>query len=226
MVLLGDGGDQCGLGGLVVDDEREHEEDEEGDLEREDGDGGDEGEFSAIFYRTNRFELLDHDTFWLSPTPDVAGSQGWDAALPRIVTWGEFRDKETNQRFYHFNTHFDHRGEQARLESARLLAARVAERAHQLPFVVTGDFNAVPTSEPYSVLSEHFVDAREATATEPHGPEGTFSGFTTHADPMRRIDYVFVNESSSVDRFATLAEHWEGRHASDHLPVLADVLLD
>ncbi|HKG22279.1 MAG TPA: endonuclease/exonuclease/phosphatase family protein, partial [Blastocatellia bacterium] len=88
-------------------------------------DGKAEGEFSAILYRKERFKLLESSTFWLSETPEVAGSKGWDASLPRIVTWARFRDTQSKQTFFVFNTHFDHRGSRARAESARLLLARI-----------------------------------------------------------------------------------------------------
>jgi endonuclease/exonuclease/phosphatase family metal-dependent hydrolase len=84
-----------------------------------------DNEFSAILYRTDRFELLESETFWLSPKPSEVGSKSWDAALPRIVSWARFRDKQTQQEWYHFNTHFDHIGQQARLESARLILNKI-----------------------------------------------------------------------------------------------------
>lgn len=79
-----------------------------------------DGEFSAILYRKDRFELLEGNTFWLSEHPDVVGVKGWDAALPRIVTWVKLKDKQSKTGYF-FNTHFDHMGESARVESAKLL---------------------------------------------------------------------------------------------------------
>jgi endonuclease/exonuclease/phosphatase family metal-dependent hydrolase len=190
---------------------------------RDDGESG--GEFSAILYRPDRVELLESDTFWLSETPETPGSKSWDTAITRVVTWALFRDRADGSRFYHFNTHFDHIGQEARRQSAMLIVARIAERAEQVPAIVTGDFNAEPDSPPYAVMAAALSDARLASETPPHGPEGTFSSFVAHREPMPRIDYVFVTEGIIVERFATLAEHWNGRHASDHLPVMADVAL-
>ncbi len=88
-------------------------------------DGKTKGEFSAIFYDTTRLKCLKDATFWLSQTPETVGSKGWDAALPRIVTWCFFEDKITHKTFYAFNTHFDHMGKQARAESGKLLLQKV-----------------------------------------------------------------------------------------------------
>ena len=86
-------------------------------------DGKNKGEFSAIFYDTTKLQALQSETFWLSETPTVAGSKGWDAAITRIVTWAKFRDKKTKKIFFHFNTHFDHMGPIARRESAKMIFA-------------------------------------------------------------------------------------------------------
>ena len=186
------------------------------------GDGAEDGEFSPIFYRTERLELLEHDTFWLSTTPDVPGSQSWDAALPRIVTWARFRDRQTGQAFYHFNTHFDHRGETARLESARLITQQVDAIAEGAPTVVTGDFNVTPDAPPYAHLAGTFADAYAAVEA-PHGPPGTYFGFEVTTEEGRRIDYVFTAGGVAVQRFGTLTDQWRGAYPSDHLPVLAEV---
>lgn len=189
---------------------------------RDDGKQG--GEFSPIFYRTDYLEVLDHGTFWLSETPDVPGSVGWDAALPRIVTWVLFRDRRRseNEAFYHFNTHFDHRGEQARRESARLLVQRIDSIARQENVVVTGDFNVTPDTETYRTLTEELDDAR-SVVDAPHGPPGTYSSFEVGNEENRRIDYIFRKNGTIVRRFGTLTDQWHGHYPSDHLPVLATV---
>lgn len=185
----------------------------------------DGGEFSAIFYRTDRFELLEHDTFWLSPTPEEPGSQGWDAALPRIVTWGKFKDQTTGQEFYHFNTHFDHRGETARLESAKLVTQKVETVAGDQPAVVTGDFNLTPDTKAYDVLTASLEDSYHSSKSGHYGPESTFYGFELDAD-IGRIDYIFTRNNVQVLRQGTLADNWKGNFPSDHLPVVADVVFE
>ena len=187
-------------------------------------DGAAAGEFSPLFYRRARFELLEQATFWLSETPEVPGSQSWDAALPRIVTWGRFRDREAGTTFFVFNTHFDHRGQQAREESARLLAEKIRTIAGNTPVLVTGDFNAEPTTPVFRTMVADLADARAQSALPPHGPDGTLWGFTVEVDePERRIDYIFVSPSVRVRRYAALTDHWNGHFPSDHIPILAEV---
>lgn len=188
------------------------------------------GEFSAIFYRRSRMQVLDEGTFWLSATPDEP-SKGWDASLNRIVTWGRFEDLYTGKTFYHFNTHFDHRGQLARKNSSELLIRRIErENMEQDPVLVTGDFNATPEDEPILVLTDpnqpmRLTDGMDASVSAPHGPRGTWTGWETAGDPDRRIDYVFVRHDVTVLRYAHISDSWAGRFPSDHLPVLAEVLL-
>lgn len=188
--------------------------------------GGDE--FSALFYRTDRLELLEHDTFWLSTTPEEPGSTGWDAALPRIATWARFRNRETGTVFVVLNTHFDHKGETARVESARLIVQRIPDLAGSVPAVVTGDFNAEPTDEPIRVLTDPDAplplrDAKAVSETPHHGPLSTFNDFSPTVLPGRRIDYVFVSPGVQVRRHGHLSDRWGGGFPSDHLPVMVDL---
>ncbi len=189
-------------------------------------DGVAAGEFSPIFYRQDRFEVVEQATFWLSETPEVPGSKSWDAAITRIVTWGRFRDKTTEEVFYLFNTHFDHRGEQARTQSARLLLEKIDALAGEAPVIVTGDFNVVPTTQAYRVMVTELEDARHRSVTPPHGPDETYFGFTVEAgEEGRRIDYIFVHPDVRVQHYGVLTDHWNGHFPSDHLPVLAEVVL-
>lgn len=191
-------------------------------------DGEDGGEFCPVFYRRERLELLEKATFWLSETPDTPGSRGWDAVCNRVVSWGKFRDKATENEFYFFNTHFDHAGPKARLESAKLLRREIGKIAGRTPVILTGDLNCRDTSVVYRTLLENpgeesmpLLDAIARTLTPHHGPTGTFHGFTGVTEPGGRIDYVFVTPAWQVRQHAILADHWDGRYPSDHLPVLA-----
>ncbi|MDQ3322540.1 MAG: endonuclease/exonuclease/phosphatase family protein [Acidobacteriota bacterium] len=195
-------------------------------------DGDNNGEFSAILYRKSRFKLLENQTFWLSETPEKVGSKGWDANLPRIVTWAKFRDKQTKKTFFHFNTHFDHIGKQARTESAKLLLAQIQKITGKLPFVVTGDFNAKEETDVYKILtgkieSANFklIDARFVSQNGHFGGNSTFSAFKELV-PENRIDYVFVGENAKVLEHGVLSDRWDGLWASDHLPVLAEIVFD
>jgi endonuclease/exonuclease/phosphatase family metal-dependent hydrolase len=190
-----------------------------------------DNEFSAILYRKSRFERLDGSTFWLSPTPEVPGSQGWDAALPRIATWVKLRDKETGKQFYHINTHFDHVGDTARLESIVLIRKFIDSLTDRLPVVLTGDFNTSDNSLPYYVITSTIssiliTDAYHTTITPHHGPSGTFSGnFMLPGVGDNRIDFIFTTDHFDVVKHAILSDSWDGRLPSDHLPVFAELIL-
>lgn len=190
-------------------------------------DGRSGGEFSAILYRTDRLELIDSGTFWLSPTPEVPGSKGWDAAIERVATWGRFRDRRTGCTYVHLNTHFDHIGEQARQESARLIRQRLADLARGLPVLVTGDLNSEPSSVAYRVFTRDTIagsmplrDAFHVSKDAHYGPSSTWTAFRA-IEPGRRIDYVFVSEPIPVLQHGILTDRWDDRFPSDHLPVVA-----
>lgn len=184
-------------------------------------DGREKGEYSAILYNTTMFKVVKEGTFWLSPTPEKV-SVGWDAALPRVCTWAEFESEDGN-RFYVYNTHFDHIGEKARQESAGLIAKHVMESV-QAPAVIMGDFNVTPDSEPYKVLDEVFIDVRNIDSIDPYGPKATFNGFQFQEMPERRIDYIFLYGTWEAISFATLSDSRKMRYPSDHFPVIVEIV--
>jgi len=189
---------------------------------RDDGVKG--GEFSAIFYDSTRLALLDEGTFWLSTTPDEV-SKGWDAALPRICTYGLFRDRSSEKIFWVFNTHFDHIGEAARINSAALLVRRINEmNIGQNPVLLLGDLNSEPDDAPIQLLNNNLKDAY-LNSTKVYGPEGTFFGFDPMALADRRIDYVF-GKGLQFQSYRVIDDRRpNNRHISDHLPVLVNITL-
>ena len=191
-------------------------------------DGKESGEYSAILYRRARFQLIETKTFWLSETPEKPGSMGWDAAYPRVVTWANFKDRVSGRTFFHFNTHFDHRGEQARIESASLILRKIGEISGKFPFVLTGDLNVREDSKAYGTLragssTVRLADAKYASASGHFGGDSTFSAFGKELQPGNKIDYVFVREGIRVTQHGALSDQWNGLWASDHLPVLAEI---
>ena len=194
-------------------------------------DGKSKGEFSAIFYNAKRLELLSSSTFWLSLTPTIAGSKSWDAAITRIVTWAKFKDKLTGKVFFDFNTHFDHMGQVARKESAKMILKAVDSLAGKTIAIITGDFNAHPSDEPIQVITDknnplHLTDSKEVCITPHYGPAGSFNAFTTKETSDETIDYIFFNHGVKVLRHATLSQSWGGRFSSDHFPVWARLVLN
>lgn len=191
-------------------------------------DGEREGEFSAILYDTNMVKLVENSdsTLWLSQTPGKP-SKNWDAALPRILTWGKFEIKSSGKHIFVFNTHFDHVGEKARAESARIILRTIDEIADDEPAVLTGDFNIIDTSKPYQILTSSFLTDAKNTTKLPHvGANFTYIGFDVKApDDGRRIDYIFTNNAVQVLKHATLSSFQDSYFLSDHLPVVAEISL-
>ncbi len=184
--------------------------------------GDDRGEFTAIFYNWKKIDLLKEATFWLSPTPEKP-SKGWDAALPRICTYALFKRKEDGREFYVFNTHFDHVGTNARIESAKLILKKIKElNTENLPVVVMGDFNLEPSSKGIQLISDELGDAHIEAGKNAHGPKGTFNGFDFAKPVEKRIDYIFIsNEGLEVLKSGILSDSFECRYPSDHFPVYA-----
>ena len=187
-------------------------------------DGGSDGEHSALMIRAERLALVEHGDFWLSPTPDVVASRGWDAALPRMCTWAVLRDRTSGAELLAMNTHFDHRGAEAREQSARVIVARAAERA-DLPLVLTGDLNAGESSAPLDVLRaaglrDTFRDLHPSAEDV-----GTFHGFRGGTGGAK-IDYVLVDGRWSTRSAEIVRDHDGARHPSDHTPVVAVIGLD
>ncbi|MFT6933729.1 MAG: endonuclease/exonuclease/phosphatase family metal-dependent hydrolase [Maribacter sp.] len=192
-------------------------------------DGKEKGEFASIFYKKDRFKVLKSGTFWLSATPDKI-SKGWDADLERIVTWAVFRDKNTREEFIFMNTHFDHIGNIARVESAKLLKQKSIELAGNLPLILTGDFNLVPESEGIRTLikpdgKNTLINASSA-ATFTYGPNWTSCGFDNRPFEERKaIDYIFLKGISNVTKYAVFSEMLDDIYLSDHCPVFAQIEL-
>jgi endonuclease/exonuclease/phosphatase family metal-dependent hydrolase len=202
-------------------------------------DGEEAGEYSAILYDRGRFEVLESGTFWLSETPDEAGSKTWGNTIPRICTWGRLRDRENGRVLVMYNTHFDHASQPSRVKSAQLIAKRAAtamgeavrEEDHvpkpqQAPgLIVTGDFNAGEDSEEMRLLLEH--EALELVDTfrvlHPQAsPAGTFNGFAGRTEGAK-IDYVLCNPTLTVLEASIVPDHEDGRYPSDHFPVAASL---
>lgn len=192
-------------------------------------DGKEKGEFSPVFYRKDRFKELKSGTFWLSETPEKV-SKGWDAALERIASWVVLKDNITGKEFIFMNTHFDHRGKQARIESAALLKGKATELAAGMQLILTGDFNLTPESEGIQTIikpdGENTLVNSSSTATFTYGPDWTSTGFNDRPFAQRKvIDYVFLKQIKTVNRYAVISEKLNDLQLSDHCPVFVQVEL-
>ena len=189
-------------------------------------DGKEAGEHSAIFYKKDRFKVLDSGNFWLSETPDKPG-KGWDATCcNRICSWAKFSDMTTKKEFFFFSVHFDHQGVEARRQSGKLMAAKIKEIAKNAPVILTGDFNSTPETEQIQTIQTLLNDARAVTKTPPYGPEGTFNAFKFDAPMDKRIDYIFVSKQFDVLKYGVLTDAKDQRYPSDHQPVMTKLVLN
>ncbi|MBU3855347.1 endonuclease/exonuclease/phosphatase family protein [Bacteroides sp. ET225] len=191
-------------------------------------DGKEVGEYSALWYRKDRFTEKESGWFWLSETPEVVGSKGWDGACERIATWAKLQDRLTGKELFVMNTHLDHVGVAARREGVKLLLDKIQELGGSHPVILTGDFNAEPESNVIRQVTdttnpEHLTDAR-TVADLVYGPNWTFHDFGSIPYGHReRIDYIFVKNGLEVLKYGILAETEGDAYLSDHAPVLVSV---
>ena len=197
-------------------------------------DGKTVGEYSAVFYKKEKFALLKSGNFWLSTITDRP-NKGWDAVLPRICTWGLFKEKKTGKTFYFYNLHMDHIGKVARSESAKLILSRIKEAGVKIPVILTGDFNADQNSDSYKVLETSGIlyDAY-GLAKIKLANAASFNDYGQRLEINERIDHIFLSNQFSAPRYGILTDGYvdvsnanDGknimRYPSDHFAVMASV---
>ncbi|WP_298252163.1 endonuclease/exonuclease/phosphatase family protein [uncultured Arthrobacter sp.] len=190
-------------------------------------DGGSRGEYSAIFYDSQRLQLIEWDQFWLSDTPKLIGSSTWGNGVPRIVTWGRFHDTGTHQELLIVNTHFDHESENARRRSASAVLDLVRFFRPGPVSIVMGDFNSDADSSSVfrSFTTSHVLTDTWAAAQDQLTPD--YGTYPLYDEPLLhgpRIDWILTTPEVVVRQAGVNSSTFEGRHASDHAPI--QVLLD
>lgn len=196
-------------------------------------DGKTTGEYSPIFFLKEKFEVLEKGNFWLSETPDVPGSVGWDAALERIASYAKLKDKRTGKVFMAVNTHFDHVGVKARRESARLIMRKIDEIVGERPAIVTGDFNVAEDDEAYKTMlgGEMAGDrGQERILHDAYHMNARHTGtnYTWHnycripPSEAEKIDFIFLTPAIRVKR-THIEEPRPEAMLSDHNPHWADL---
>jgi len=183
------------------------------------------GESSNIYFKKDKFTILDSSTFWLSDTPNEI-SMGWDAACNRVCTYALFKDNKTKHFFWVFNTHLDHIGEVARTKGIELILSKIASlNAKKYPVIFMGDFNTEPNEDRLIKLQKVMDDTKDLSQNKPFGPEGTFNGFKHNEPVTKRIDYIFISKNSNLNviKYAVLSDSKDLKYPSDHLPVLVEL---
>ncbi len=189
-------------------------------------DGGNKGEHSSIFYNKEKIQVENQATFWLSETPNQV-SKSWDAAYPRICTYGLFTVKQNKQKFWVFNTHLDHVGVKARVEGIKQILQKIALlNTAKLPVILMGDFNVEPSSELISLLKKNMTDAKDI-AKITFGSDGTFNAFQVNQPVTKRIDYIMISKSNKViiEKYGVLSSVVNLKYPSDHFPVMVEIKL-
>jgi endonuclease/exonuclease/phosphatase family metal-dependent hydrolase len=190
---------------------------------RDDGLSG--GEHVPVFFRKDRFRLASEGHFWLSQTPALPGSKGWDAACPRMLSWVRLEETGTGYHYYVFNTHLDHVGEQARRESARLITDSIRAIAGLSPVVLTGDLNDQRGSESLEIITQLLADAGRVAEKSDTLSGTTFVGFPANIIGGSVIDHIFVSRHFSVEEYNITGDNNAGYYPSDHLPVMVRLKL-
>lgn len=186
-------------------------------------DGKQKGEYSAIFYDTTQYVMIESSTFWLSATPDKV-SVGWDAALERICTCGLFQHIESGKYVWVFNTHFDHIGEKARKMSAELILKKINElNTKKYPLLLMGDFNTTAGTEPINTITAQLLESSRVTQKPLYGPKGTFNKFDPTFIATDCIDYIFVSKFSVLSCTHIADKRNNNLCISDHYPVMVEV---
>lgn len=185
-------------------------------------DGESSGEYAAIFYLKDKYNLIDSGTFWLSETPDTP-SMGWDAVCYRICTWVILEHKETNERFVHMNTHLDHEGDEARTKASHLLVEKLND--FDDPVILTGDFNYLQDTANYQIIENSSLEDSKKVANDSmwHGTMNWF--LPLNMKWIKPIDFVFVSEGDfTVNKYFVDNTEWvNGKPISDHFPVIVDL---
>lgn len=159
------------------------------------------GEMNAIFYRNDKFTLVDSGTFWLSDTPDVVGSKFEGSSEPRTCTWARLKNQKTAEEFVHLNLHLDIVGSAMRLKQGEVVLGFI-QGLGDVPLILTGDFNQRQidtkgvTYPLYQQLTDLLADAR-MTATDTVSPDEWASMVPCHREGQEYnpakppIDYIF-----------------------------------
>ena len=185
-------------------------------------------EYERIFYRPERFSVLQEGHFWFSENPDIPQQFSWDADHTRMCVWAKFQERETGIEFFVFNSHFHYNAQQSRVESAKLLLDRARKIVGDAPVFLTGDFNGIITSEALELIDKSgFVfDCRKLAGGNVKGPATSFHGFNTNLREGFIIDHIFVSCDIKVNSYIIVDDEIKtGKYASDHFPVFVDIRL-
>ena len=181
--------------------------------------------YNPIFYRLDRIELLDWGRFWFSETPDVPASKSWDTHTSRFCVWAHFRDRAGGGEFFQFNCHFDHKGETARQQSARLVLEKAAQIAGDKPYFVNGDLNTIQGSPACNILVEGGLQDTYYTARR---RTNTLIASWNNWKPAQEVeepcnfDHIFISPGTRALSWELVTAEYDGKTPSDHYPITVE----
>ncbi|MEW6443039.1 MAG: endonuclease/exonuclease/phosphatase family protein [bacterium] len=178
--------------------------------------------YPSIFYRPELLDLLSSGDRWLSETPELHASKSWGSAFPRLATWARFRTREDRRELLFACAHLDHIEPRAREGQARALADLLAAvNPDRVPLILVGDFNDVPGSRPYAILTSALRDAwleKNPSSLD----QNTWHGFSGKGE-KGRLDWILVSRAVQVLSAHILRTSYADAFPSDHFPVRADL---
>lgn len=193
-------------------------------------DGDEAGEYTGLFYLRARFEApaSEGGVFWLSDTPNKAGSASWGNTIPRMVIWQRFTDRASQRNFFLYNTHWDHRHQGSRLKSGELMRDHISSRSQpEEPLIVLGDFNSIESNPALLCLKGTpegtppvLVDTFQALHPE-EKRRTTLHLWRGRRDGYLKVDHIFACQPVRVISSA-IRDH-DQPMVSDHFPVVTEV---
>lgn len=156
--------------------------------------------YNSIYYRADRFKLIESDTFWLSATPDVPNTKFEGAHYTHIATWGLFEIKATGKRFVYLNTHLDTAGDAVTTKELGLIVDFLSKYTDQYPVYISGDFNSNPYSEAYKLVNATYDDSRIVAKNKLTSKNQVTT--TPQISSQNVIDYVFTAKNGKQETLA------------------------
>lgn len=178
--------------------------------------------YNAVFYRTDRYECLEHSSFWLSETPDKP-SKSWGSKFYRRCIVAHMRDKYTQQEFWFANAHTDYSPLEAGLKQAQLLADTLPKIAGQLPIILVGDLNHDRYKDP-----NIYQTYRTTLEDQPHPYTPTYRNWHTVRDTTytgMEIDYLLYRQMRRISWQVVTEDYGRSVPPSDHFPLYGDFQL-
>ncbi len=196
-----------------------------------------ESGLGIVYNSQNLLLISDLYTIWLNEAQIHSEGPAWDGSTyERYVIYAKFKNLIDGNEFWFMTTHFDHIGQRARQESAKI----VMDLAELLdaPAIVTGDFNCFPQlggAELYQLLSTRSTRIRDsATITDKiFGVPGSWIGWDydtyKQQNGYSKYDFIFTHDSIGVIQHGIIDDRvWDNYfqkelYPSDHRPVLSDL---